>query len=121
MWERITVALAELGPAALAVSEEQRDGSPPSRRSLLSQRRRRIWCSTRGCSSLSRPRSDEGLRRSALTLPHNRFQAQLLLASMVPFRQVSKQSSFRVSRDVRPIPSVVDFCRIDNVLTGGIS
>ena len=24
MWERITVALAELGPAALAVSEEQR-------------------------------------------------------------------------------------------------
>ena len=26
MWERITVALAELGPAALAVSEEQRGG-----------------------------------------------------------------------------------------------
>ncbi len=29
MWERITVALAELGPAALAVSEEQR-GAPSS-------------------------------------------------------------------------------------------
>ena len=28
MWERITVALAELGPAALAVSEEQRGEEP---------------------------------------------------------------------------------------------
>ncbi len=30
MWERITVALAELGPAALAVSEEQRGEEPPA-------------------------------------------------------------------------------------------
>ena len=36
MWERITVALAELGPAALALSEEEAGtGEPPSEEALV--------------------------------------------------------------------------------------